>query len=248
MCISDRSSWWDHQVNSSCHLPSLLPCLPLAVRQWPPANGQTTNGQQPPATAILHLLFFFFCFFPMGISSVFVLIALHRILQQFRAREAECLSVKFSTRELGTYSSHTTGAEASILHSPFVLLHPPVVLRHPPFRSSSSCSVLLSSSASVVFSTPDLQMISQPVGSRSSYLPLFFSTVTIVISSTFAPNESSVVIPHLLLVRPFVINPENSFRSSLPSGQLLCELLPGLSEAGLRTPMPSTVYLKQPQL
>ncbi len=42
--------------------------------------------------------------------------------------------------------------------------------------------------------------------------------------------------------------PKNSFPSSSPPGQLLSELLPGLSEAGLRTPMSSTVYLKQPQL
>ena len=26
-----RSSWWDHQVNPSCHLPFPLPCLPLAI-------------------------------------------------------------------------------------------------------------------------------------------------------------------------------------------------------------------------
>ena len=31
MCIPDRSSWWDHQVNPSCHLPFPLPCLPLAI-------------------------------------------------------------------------------------------------------------------------------------------------------------------------------------------------------------------------
>jgi hypothetical protein len=72
-----RSSWWDHQVNPSCHLPFLLPCLPPAISQQP-----STTSHQPPTPghphtgALLH----------MGTSSFFLIILLSLVLPYFESR------------------------------------------------------------------------------------------------------------------------------------------------------------------
>jgi hypothetical protein len=72
-----RSSWWDHQVNPSCHLPFLLPCLPPAISQQP-----STTSHQPPTPghphtgALLH----------MGTSSFFLIILPSLVLPYFESR------------------------------------------------------------------------------------------------------------------------------------------------------------------
>ena len=72
-----RSSWWDHQVDPSCHLPFLLPCLPPAISQQP-----STTSHQPPTPghphtgALLH----------MGTSSFFLTILPSLVLPYFELR------------------------------------------------------------------------------------------------------------------------------------------------------------------
>jgi hypothetical protein len=148
VCISDRSSWWDHQVDPSCQLPSHRP---PAINCQPSATGHLPRSFSIPL--------FIFAFVP-----------------------------------------------------------------------SSIC---------------DLQMISQPVGSFCHTFRHIFSTATFRDLQGFRIQQNPFVIFTLLLVRLFVIkNLENRSCSSSSSGQLLSELHPGLSEAGIRTPMSSTVYLK----
>ena len=72
-----RSSWWDHQVNPSCHLPFLLPCPPPAISQQPSTTSHLPPSPGHPHTgALLH----------MGTSSFFLIILLSLVLPYFESR------------------------------------------------------------------------------------------------------------------------------------------------------------------
>ncbi len=128
-------------------LPSAIPstlsttgCPSPVIGQRPPANGHSSFTSS--ASSQLE--------FRLSDSSIFVSVALHRILQQFHAREAECLSVSFSTHELGTkvptprvlkQAFFTLLSFFIILLSffvtpLFVLLHAPFSFRLPPSSPS----------------------------------------------------------------------------------------------------------------
>ena len=72
-----RSSWWDHQVNPSCHLPFLLPCPPPAISQQP-----STTSHLPPSPGHLHTG----ALLHMGISSFFLTILPSLVLPYFESR------------------------------------------------------------------------------------------------------------------------------------------------------------------
>ncbi len=72
-----RSSWWDHQVNPSRHLPFLLPCLPPAISQQP-----STTSHQPPTPGHPHTG----VLLRMGTYSFFLIILSSLVFPYFESR------------------------------------------------------------------------------------------------------------------------------------------------------------------
>ncbi len=233
--------------------------LATAIGCWLPAL-----GYQPPATSQRPSFTYFSFFFLMGSSSVVFIYLLSCI------KEVNTLGGSFSACELGTKvpTSRVLKQSSYIIISNnstqwnFVRVRAGVydntspVSCHPFYRvyhwSSAtghppcSFSIPLFIFAFVPSSICDLQMISQPVGSFRHTFHHIFSTATFRDLQGFRIQRNPFVIFTFYLSDLFVIKTLKIRSRSSPSpGQLLSELLPGLSEAGIRTPMSSTVYLKQ---